>query len=183
MGAQLANPAPPHLVSASQFSGRQNGFALHTYEMAPNRHLQANGAHAPEEDDLLDIEIHDDGGLRIFCGRASYHRSVPGQPIGIVLHALIVSWVRQVIAGSLAIAERTSYLGPWAFAIAILGVGTASPTTETTGGFRPQIIDDYRRTTISPYEELRRDPRSPASRLLSGFYRSVGFGDYIPHLS
>jgi len=158
---------------ATDVHARMSGWAVHTHEMAPDRHIQDNGAHRAEEDDLLDLEIRDDGGLRLFCARATLQ--YPERRV--IFDSLIVTLARRMVRAALAVSKKTDFLGEWGFGLALRGMGTAF--VERGLAYR---IEPYDETAVVSYEQLVQDPDGVVRQLLGRFFRGLGYLDYIPDL-
>jgi hypothetical protein len=176
-----AEDAAPYLVGAS-IAPRPDGWAMHTYEIGADRHLRRNGESPVREDNLLDLEVRDDGGLRLFCGRSSAFVSsvLPGErPMAYVVHKLVVTLTYRVVHAALAVADQADYLGGWGFAIAIRGIGTAW-VDDSAYGRLTRVVDDYDQSVSVPLADLRTDPRDVVIRLLGRWHRGMGMPDFIP---
>ncbi len=88
--------------------------------MAADRRIQPNGAHSAKESDLLDLEIRDDGGVRLFCGRASFEW--PNERGNFIFEHLIVTLARRTVRAAAAVAEKADFLGEWGLGLAIRGI-------------------------------------------------------------
>ena len=171
-----AEDAAPYLLGAS-VSPRPDGWAMHTYEIGADRHLRPNGESPVREDNLLDLEVRDDGGLRLFCGRASSVLNRPA-PVDFVVHKLIVTLTYRVVHAALAVSDQTDYLGAWGFAVGITGIGRALVDDSVYGGLM-RVIDDYAQSVSVSLAELQ-DPKAVVMRLLGRWYRGIGMPDFVP---
>lgn len=160
---------------ASNADPRMSGWAIHTYEMAQDRRIQPNGSHAAEEDDLLDLEIRDDGGLRLFCARATY--GLRQRDDQVIFDTLIVTLARRMVRAAAAVSEKAQFLGEWSFGLALRG--TSAAFVERGPIIR---LDPYDETTTVSYEQLDQDPDGVARQLLTRFFRGLGYLDHIPDL-
>lgn len=68
-----------------------------------------------EEGNLLDVEVHDDGQVTLFCGRASDMSSNEQH----VVDAVAVGLTRCVITLAGGIGATAGYAGRWLFAVGI----------------------------------------------------------------
>jgi len=172
--------APDLFQEATTLSARVAGWAVCTYEMGEDRHIRANGTHAATEDDLLDLEVQDDGGLRLFCSRASFDWDARGGRY--LFSDLIVRLTRRVIRAALAVSQKAAFEGEWGFGLALRGVGTALVEVDRMGGSRRRTLDPYDEVATATYDELHVAPDDIARRLLGRLFRGLGFLDYVPGL-
>jgi hypothetical protein len=167
----------PYLFGGTSVSPRPDGWAIHAYEIGVDRHLRPNGASPVREDNLLDLEIRDDGGLRLFCGRAS--TVLPRDPpVTFVFHKLIATLTYHVVNAAIAVADQADYLGGWGFAVAIRGIGKAIVDDSAYGGIM-RVVDDYAQPVSVSLAELQDDPKGVVTRLLGRLYRGMGVPDFI----
>ncbi len=88
---------------AGQLSPRAHGYAAHTYHVAPGRFVvHEDGPRAIEEGDLLDIELPEDGGVRLFCGRATRQRDGARLFVGPLVFGMIRSVIEAASGGSVS---------------------------------------------------------------------------------
>jgi hypothetical protein len=171
--------ASPRLTIGTSLSPRPDGWAIHTHEMGDDRHLRRDLS-SIREDRLLDLEIRDDGGLRLFCGRATWIVD-RNPPVPVVFHELIVTLTYLVVTAALAVAEQSGYQGEWGFGAAINGIGDA--IVGDNGYFEDRrIVDDYVQVASVSGAEVEADPSAVVARLLGRFYRGIGMADGIPGL-
>jgi hypothetical protein len=167
----------PYLFGGTSVSPRPDGWAIHAYEIGVDRHLRPNGASPVREDNLLDLEIRDDGGLRLFCGRAS--TVLPRDPpVAFVFHKLIATLTYHVVNAAITVADQADYLGGWGFAVAIRGIGKAIVDDSAYGGIM-RVVDDYAQPVSVSLAELQGDPKGVVTRLLGRLYRGMGVQDFI----
>jgi hypothetical protein len=158
---------------ASQLSPRAHGYAAHTYCVTPERMIQSNGAHAANESDLLDVEIGEDGGIRLFCGRATHERD--GQRLFIA--ALVEGHVASVLDAAVEVANASGYLGSWDFGVAISNLRGAVDHVaafEMTRTAWPFSEDEYAASTRATWAELDSAPEAILDRLLGRLQRAFG---------
>lgn len=158
---------------ASQLSPRAQGYAAHTYHVAPGRVvLHDDGPRATEEGDLLDIELREDGGVRLFCGRATRERD--GSRLFIM--PLGSGMTRSVIEAARAVAAVSSYLGSWDLGI---GLSNLRGGVDHQSAFNwdvqawPFSDDAYLTTTRATWEELEASPDDVRQRLTGRLERTL----------
>jgi hypothetical protein len=170
---------PDLFNSAGSLYPRVDGWAVGTYEIGEDRSIRPNGPRPATEHQLLDLEIRDDGGLRLFCGGASDdvsetdHRVLPG---------LIATLTQRVLRGAVAVSDKTGYQGAWAFGLALRGPGTLGIHRGLIQGFAERRVNPYDEVATATIDELRSRPNAIARDLLKRFYRAFGFLDQVPGL-
>lgn len=174
---------------------RARGWAIHDYCISEDRRVRSNGELPARENRLLDMEVQEDGGVRLFCARATDARTDGMRFLDIVVAGLIL----RVAETARTIAETASFWGSWRFGIAVTNVrGAVSYQASQNFMANPTGFseDSYRRVGAVTYEELTSDvapPHRPLPRhcserssrpLTSTLYRShaaedvpVGHGD------
>ena len=165
----------PPLTWASDFALRSAGVAL-TYGLASDRSWSADAGPSPE--DAVELEVDEDGGLRIFMSRLSDSlpspdRAANGQrllPVG------AVSYSRQFVALTAAAAEHAGYLGTWILAAGATGIGGLPVHDYLLRGRAGPRSDasTYRRATTASYVELIKQPGTVTERLIGRLLRSTG---------
>lgn len=181
-----AEPSPRLLQHLAR---RANGVALSSYEMGgPGRTLQANRTGSdPDQEAMLDVELRQDGGIRLLVGRltadwgSKFDRD--GQLVErdqVVVDVLAVSYAIRLAAWAAAIAESTGYRGQWVLGVHGTGLrGRASYLfRQNTGpgrsGGEPFDVDEYREITTATHLELTKRPRAVADRLVGRLVRGLG---------
>jgi hypothetical protein len=148
------NIGSPDLSQTIGVARRADGWAAFTYCVGPDRQVRANGPHAADESDLLDLEIHEDGSIHLFCGRATDSREEQRW----LFLSLVSGLAGRVVRCAEVITELTEYSGPWAFGLAIEGLQGA--ISWGRGRWMSQAITytnaTYRRTFEAPPGSLSR---------------------------
>jgi hypothetical protein len=94
--------------TANDVSRRADGVALASYYLGPGRVPQPSRDGEPvDETTLLDLEVREDGGLRLFCGRAS---DVVGES-RVAFEALIAGLTLRVLLAAAEVMAATRYGG------------------------------------------------------------------------
>jgi hypothetical protein len=109
---------------ASHLALRPAGVALVSTELASDRTVSMTGRLSDE--DAVELEIDEDGGLRIFMSRLSDAREdryadQPGE-MQMLFPPAAVLYARQFVALVGAAAEQAGYLGTWVLAVGATGV-------------------------------------------------------------
>jgi hypothetical protein len=170
----------PALRNASDFALRSAGVAF-TSRLASDRTPAATGGDFDE--DIVEIEIDEDGGLRIFMGRLSDSRADRlADPAGgrqQIFPSAVITYTRQFIALTRAAAEHAGYLGTWILAAGATGIqGLPVHDYVLRGNPSPHYdAADYRRATIASYAELLHQPGTTTERLAGRLLRALGMHD------
>lgn len=170
---------PDLFNTAGSLYPRVDGWAVSTYEMGEDRALRSSGSQPVSEDQLLDFEIRDDGGLRLFCGRASAEVTEADRR---VLTEVIATLTQRVLLGAVAVSDKTGYQGGWAFGLALRVPGTVGIHRGSLQGYATRRVEPYDETVNATIDELRSRPNEIARALLTRFYRGFGFLAQLPGL-
>lgn len=158
---------------ASQLSPRAHGYAAHTYRLAAGRFVvREDGPRATEEGDLLDIELREDGGVRLFCGRATRQRDGSRLFIG----PLVFGMTRSVIEAARAVASVSSYFGSWDLGIGLSNLrGAVDHHSAFNFDVQPWPFSDdaYLAVTRATREELDSSPNDVRHRLTGRLERAL----------
>lgn len=166
----------PDLDTMTTFRRRPGGAALTTSGLLEDRTV-APDAYDPES--LAELEVHEDGGLRLFTSRLSY-LNPPAPPElneQLLFEIAVVTFVRRLIALTLGVAEEAGYFGNWHLACGATGLrGTYSYTQsrQWDSGSSRYSEDDYRRSHTVTYADLRNRPGWVADRLVGALLRAFG---------
>jgi hypothetical protein len=168
----------PPLSYASDFALRSAGAAL-TYGLASDRSWAPASRVSPE--DVVEVEVDEDGGLRVFMSRLSdslesADAAASGQRL---LTSGAVTYARQFIALTAAAADHANYLGNWilaAGATGIKGIPVHDYLLHGRSGPR-QDAPVYQRATSASYAELLKQPGTVADRLIGRLLRATGTYD------
>lgn len=137
---------------------------------------RANAAN-DREDGTIELEVNENGGLRLYCARATDvlagHGSVFVDPLIFGLVWRVVDWAR-------SIAVKTGFVGNWRFAVGLTGVEGARSGVIATRGFRgegtPYEADEYVEWTEATFAELENDPDRVVERLVGRLNRALTDG-------
>jgi hypothetical protein len=180
----------PDLPQLNDVSRRAQGWALSAPGIQPGRRLLSESdatSPAAAEHRLLDLEIGEDGRLRLFCGRASDKMScryTPDDAVEAVFESLILGLTKRLVLIATAVAETTDYLGQWDFGIAITGLrGLVSWRLVQRGdtwAAAPFSENDYRQTVRVTFERLVNEPDSIVEDLTGRLNRALGGSAPVP---
>jgi hypothetical protein len=168
----------PDLPGAIDASRRAWGWALSTLEM-PGRVVDQSDQY--REPGLLDLEVREDGGLRMVCGGASRALNPAINPLHIVMDLVIVGLTKRLVMAAVTVAEAADFSGSWDLGIAVIGLGGLR--RHRVGIFDSDAVpysdDDYRETTRATHEQLTQQPDSVVEELTGRLHRGLGGGEKI----
>jgi hypothetical protein len=174
---QTASLWRPDLPDAIHVSPRAWGWALSTLEM-PGRVVDQSDEY--RETSLLDLEVREDGGLRLFCGGASQTLNRFGDPLEVVMDLPIVGLTKRLVMAAATVAEAADFSGGWDLGITVIGLGGLR--RYRAGGFyseAPFSEKDYRQTARATHEQLTQQPDSVVNKLTGRLHRGLGGGPEI----
>lgn len=162
----------PALHLAGSTAHRPDGIAL-TSGLTQDRHFDPGSADSSGETGALEIELAEDGTLRVFTGRLS--DELRGAEY-LLIHTVPVL-VRRVVHIARAVSEHAGYLGPWMFGVAATRIGGLTAISNEMS-FRsdrplPQDARDYRQVATASAAELQQTPGAVTGRLVNRLLRAV----------
>ncbi|WP_121258975.1 helix-turn-helix domain-containing protein [Nocardioides ferulae] len=166
----------PSLRSVSEFSRRSDGAAL-TYGLSSAREPMVWGAGQPSIEDVVELEVTEDGAIRVLTTRLGDGIEGRGQ---VVFEDILPDLVRRTVSMASYVSDLTGYLGPWMFGVAATNIagkpasGSARINLSTIGRFGTDQ-PEYRRYTEASRVEVQQSPGAVTERLVGRFLRSVGF--------
>jgi hypothetical protein len=185
-GRPLSDPWSPDLPTTGDPTRRARGWALRSAGMTAGRDVEVpRGLNAvvdriDVEKDLLDLEVNEDGGLRLFCGRASDTL----RNVEYVIDGLIIGLTKRIVLVAATIANTTGWLGSWDFGVAVTGLRGRTSLRLTQHGqdylAAPFSEDEYRETVRATHERLAKDPDSIVADLTGQLNRALGGSAPIP---
>ena len=132
------------------------------------------------EKNLLDLEVNEDGGLRLFCGRASDTM----RNVDYVIDGLILGLTKRIVLIAETIASTKDWLGSWDFSIAVTGLHGLTSLRLAQHGQEylaaPYSEPDYRETVRATYERVVKDSDSIVADLTGRLNRALGGSAPIP---
>lgn len=175
--------AAPTLGNLGQFSRRAQGIAWSSYETSgPGRTLRAHrDGESPDEEAMLDVELREDGGLRLLLGRltAVWGQRSQGQA-DVVFDALAVAYALRLALWAAAIGDAIGYRGSWLLGVHgtdLRGAGSFHHRQSLGGWTHPFDAEDYREVTTATRLELLQQPGNVAERLVGRLTRALGTED------
>ena len=184
-GRPLTNPWSPDLPEIGDPSRRARGWALRSSRMGPGRTVEVPDPllhnNVNVEKRLLDLEVNEDGGLRLFCGRAS---DTLRDDVECVIEGLVIGLTKRLVLVAGTIAATTDWLGSWDFGIAVTGLrGLVSLRLVQHGQdwlAAPFSEEEYRETVRATYERVVKDPDGIVTDLTGRLNRALGGSAPIP---
>jgi hypothetical protein len=181
----LTNPWSPDLPEIGDPSRRARGWALRSSRMGPGRTVEVPDPllhnNVNVEKRLLDLEVNEDGGLRLFCGRAS---DTLRDDVECVIEGLVIGLTKRLVLVAGTIAATTDWLGSWDFGIAVTGLrGLVSLRLVQHGQdwlAAPFSEEEYRETVRATYERVVKDPDGIVTDLTGRLNRALGGSAPIP---
>ncbi len=185
-GRPLSDPWSPDLPGIGDPTRRARGWALRSAGMTAGRDVEVHGgldalpAGVDLETRLLDLEVNEDGGLRLFCGRASDTM----RNVEYVIDGLVIGLTKRIVLVAETIATTTGWLGSWDFGAAVTGLrGRTSLRLAQHGQdylAAPFSEDGYQETVRATYERVVKDPDAIVADLTGRLNRALGGSAPIP---
>jgi hypothetical protein len=133
---------------------------------------------------LLDLEVREDGGLRLFCGRGSGEVSPPGGEVGVkrvVFEALVAGLTYRVIVAAVTVADSTRYSGAWDFGLAVTNLrGAYAYSLHDKFGMRfqdvPYSAPSYEQTVRVDTDVMASAPLEVLESLYGRLHRGLSGG-------
>jgi hypothetical protein len=174
----------PDLSDATSPARRVDGAAFTSPQLRPDRTLEPRGDRDPNED-VVEIELTDHGGIRLFLGRLG-DKLQDGTPI--IFDIAPPLFTRRVVHIARAVGDHTGYLGPWMLGVAATDISgcvafSLTQNVFTRGDLAPLAQDlRYRMTTTATFAELAQTPGQVTGRLISPLLRALAVGEAYEHL-
>jgi hypothetical protein len=183
-GRRLSEPWWPDLPAIGNPTRRARGWALLSARMTAGRDVHVPGDFSAlkldVEKSLLDLEVNEDGGLRLFSGRASDTM----RNVEYVIDGLVIGFTKRIVLVAETIATTTDWLGSWDFGVAVTGLrGLTSLHLAQRGQddlAAPFSEAEYRETVRATYERVVKDPDSIVADLTGRLNRALGGSAPIP---
>jgi hypothetical protein len=136
---------------ANAISTRADGVALSSFEVGPGRLARANGDLGLDVRNMLDLEIREDGGLRLFCGRAATSAE---NGTRMAMEVIVAGLVYRVLLVAAEVVAATRYGGAWDLGLAVTQLhGCHSFALHSTGQILGRATAPY---SADAYEQLVR---------------------------
>lgn len=181
-GSRLAWPPhadfDPNIDDRLDVATRANGVGLHTWEVGPNRVPRSGGDKPVRERRLLDLEIDDDGTVRLFCSAGTITRSVEGDlPHRLMLTPLVAGLLVRIVRCAVEVSNTIPYTGSWDIGLQLTNSrGAASSRRAQNFSVTPieYTEDGYEASAQFLVDELGADERAVVTRLCGRLYRGLG---------
>lgn len=160
---------------------RPAGWAAASTAFTGAREISTEGSH--REGGLLEVEVDEDGAIRLFCGRGSDWNA--DSPLNRwTFEPLLVGLTWRVLLLAATIAAETDYVGNWDVGVALTNArGIASYNLEHGVGWGHRSMsfgaDEYRAVTEATYAEVSENRHAILQRLLGRLNRALN-DDVIP---
>jgi len=185
-GRPLSDPWSPDLPGTGDPTRRADGWSLRSAGMTAGRDVEVAGRRdaltggIDLETRLLDLEVNEDGGLRLFCGGASQSM----RNVDYVIDSLVIGLTKRLVLVAETIANAAGWLGSWDFGVAVPGLrGRTSLRLAQHGQdylAAPFSEEEYRETVRATYERVVKDPDSIVADLTGRLNRALGGSAPIP---
>ena len=147
--------------------------------------LSRSDSRKPTDEDMLDLELRQDGGLRLLVGRLTAQwggGAAEGKaPFHLVLDAHAVAYSLRVVQWATGLAEVTGYGGSWVFGVhgtGLRGLISSVRHQQSSGSGSAFDADAYRETTTASRQELVKQPQVVAHRLIGRLLQALGTDEY-----
>ena len=170
----------PEPSSAGHWSRRARGGAFTTLN-GGGRSL----GREQKEELLVDLELEEDGGIRVVVGRMTGKWGQDSDDL-VILDGLAVAYCLRLAYWARELSLRTGYRGAWAFGVAATGLsGLSSAVYRQNWSIGSPTSYDrgrYISATSAHCSELDNTPSAIAERLIGGLLRGLGTdGHYRNH--
>ena len=132
----------PGIAEMQTFDRRPSGAAMSTYGIDLGR-IRRTQADYRDRESAAELEINDNGGLRLYSSRFSDSRQGPQR----VTEVMAVGFTRQVLALAAAVADAGGYLGNWTIAFGATGFAEVTPPHSRKDGTLPRVPHSARNAT------------------------------------
>jgi hypothetical protein len=165
--------ASPDIDGASTHSRRATGWAVHNYCIGPDRTVRPNGSSPAREEYLFDLEVREDGGVRLFSGRAT---DTPRDGTRVLMEAVVAVNALRTIQAAVEVADLADYLGGWHLGLAITNIRGCASWERSQNAFNdpPGYSEDSYRRNVTVTGEGLRDVGDVLGQLVSPLLRGLG---------
>ncbi|ACV78460.1 hypothetical protein Namu_2082 [Nakamurella multipartita DSM 44233] len=171
---RIYEPSPGY---ASSIAIRSTGRAYCSQTLSDGRRYRPDGDF---ESDTVDIEVHEDGGIRAMVGRMTEEyagRNSRSTPESVIFDGLAVAYAVRLVHWARMLSVLTGYHSGWLFGIAATGL-EGRRSLVWAQRFPPRgphyDQDSYRRTTTATLTEMTEHPGVVAKRLIGALLRGLG---------
>jgi hypothetical protein len=162
----------PDFSTAGHWSTRADGWAATSHNLKSGRTLEPSAREAS----VLEIEMSEDGFVRLFCGRGSDSRS-DAPEVEYVIDPLVAGLVYRAARLAGDVAGETRYHGDWALGVAMTelrGCVSNLMASNYWDEANQYPDDEYRATVRANTAELVDRPGAVVERLVGRLFRTLG---------
>ncbi len=152
-----------------------DGWSAHSSYLHPGRQPREEA----DEDDYFEVEVRENGGIRLFCSRASVphpHEDGPGR---VAFETLIGGLTLRTVLIARVISRQCGHFGAWDLGLAVTNLkGAVSwKATQSFRGYAvPFSAEEYIEITRATVEELEADAVTVTGRLFARLNRALNDG-------
>jgi hypothetical protein len=159
----------PDISSALQVVRTPLGWAMRSWEGDRGAAVQK------PEGAALELQVNENGGLRLFSGRATEVFRDDG--VVSVFESLVFGFVWRMTDWARTVADQTGFVGNWRFGVALTRIAGARTSAIAPGAFRSNSMpfedDRYEAWTEATYAELVNDPDHVVENLVGRLNRAL----------
>lgn len=162
----------PDFGNASEWSNRGDGWAASSYGLAAGRALTEDA----REKGLIEIEMTEDGAVRMLCGRGSDVYQ-PDSGLQVVIEAVVAGLTNRAVRLTGDVASKSGYFGEWALGVAMTGLRACEShavAISRFGSAQPYPDDRYQSLTRASTPEIHNHPGVVTDRLVGRLFRTLG---------
>jgi hypothetical protein len=161
----------PDITSAVRVVRGARGWAMRSWDG------ERSNAAKDREDGTIELEVHENGGIRLYSARAT---DVLRGDVVVFVDPLIFGLVWRVVDWARTIAGQTGFVGNWRFAVGLTRVGGARSLVVAQRGFlsqgTPFDADEHEEWTEATFAELTGEPDRVVERLVGRLNRALSDG-------
>lgn len=165
----------PDMTDSPDVRRRASGWSIGRSSITDSRRLE-NPAH---EGYALDIELHESGGIRLYCGRAT---DVLDSDERVVLDAVINGLLMRTLLLATSVSRLSNHLGSWQLGIKVTGLRDCSSyfMRRSFSGYGPAFSEEeFSSSCLATVAELEEDPRLVSERLIGRLNRALNGGQLV----
>lgn len=167
---------PPNLTHAQSPKRRSKGTSLVSYVAGgpgrtPDERYQSSGG-----EDLLDVELREDGGVRILASHEVITQVMRGDTLTYVADGLAAAWTLRLALIAALLAGESGYRGSWLLGIRMTKIrGLTSSSFYNSSGQRATYdAEKFQEWTTASTIEVAASPGQVAARLTARLHRALG---------
>lgn len=171
----LVDQWSPDLSIVSTVSRAADGWSAHSSYLQPGRQPSPEA----DEDDYFEVELHENGAIRLYCSRASVshaHRDGPGR---VAFETLIGGLTYRAVLIAEVISDACGHYGSWDLGLAVTNLKGAISwkATQSLSGYGvPFSSDEYLEVAGATADEIGASPVDVTQRLFGRLNRALNHG-------